>query len=645
MTPVRHIPLGLAIVLSLLPGWSEAQEPPDSVAVADSAALADSVAVADTIPFADSLLAADSLADSIVVRLFPELPDPSRGGWATGVWEWDREALLANPALSLAQLLDQIPGTVALRGGDFGTPNIVTAFGGGGGRVRLYIDGFELTPLRAGALDLAQVGLAGFQHVRARRSTDGLRVELTSLEIDDPRPYSLVEVGTGDLQTNLLRATFSHPASLGGSLAFTLDRLDTEGTGREEPGATTGGWLRYTRPLGSRVSLRGELRRIVASRPSALYTPEEHGRSDWSVRARAELADGLTAEAFTGKSSATGSAGESNDSVPDPFSRRQTGVRLAAERAFGERLGLWTTGRWAALGGDASPERTLEVSAGFNSFLGGAEGSWSRERWFGNDLSARSARAWTAPIFGFSVFREERDGVTGVPFRLLEPPDTVPDTESAGPPVSFTTDRRSTRIGAQLALGGLSLGVAEVEIEQDLLPPFGFPMDSAGVVQEGGTRSGREFSARLPLYFEGLYASASYQVWDEEAPDWRYLPSESWNGRLGYHNTFLPTENFEIWTEVGLEGREPMVVPLEAEDPEDGVPVPGEVPEERERAPGFLTVPYHQSWYFRLQIRILTFRLFILTENFTAERELQDFPERFLPGGRSIYGIKWTLWN
>ncbi|MDE0356653.1 MAG: Plug domain-containing protein, partial [Gammaproteobacteria bacterium] len=240
--------------------------PADTAAVDSLAAAADSLAPVPDSLAADSLPGggfappggfplADSLADSLVVQPFPELPDPSRGGWATGVWEWDREALLGNQALSLAQLLDQIPGTVALRGGDFGTPNIVTAFGGGGGRVRLYIDGFEMVPLRAGAPDLAQVGLAGFQRVRVRRSTDGLRVELTSLEVDDPRPYSLVEVGTGDLQTNMLRATFSHPFSLGGSLAFTLDRLDTEGTGRREPGATTGGWLRYSRHLGSRVSL------------------------------------------------------------------------------------------------------------------------------------------------------------------------------------------------------------------------------------------------------------------------------------------------------------------------------------------------------------------------------------------------------
>lgn len=666
---LRHGAVLPAILFCLLPGRSAAQEPPDSVPPADTAAADSLTAPADSLTappdslapvpdslapvpdslaaLSDSLLAADSLADSLVVQFFPELPDPSRGGWVTGVWEWDREALLGNPALSVAQLLDQIPGTIALRGGDFGTPNIVTAFGGGGGRVRLYIDGFELLPLRAGAPDLAQVGLAGFQHVRVRRSTDGLRVELTSLAVEDSRPYSLVEVGTGDLQTNMLRATFSHPATLGGSLAFTLDRLDTEGTGRTEPGATTGGWLRYSRHLGSRVSLRGELRRISASRPSALYSPAQQGRSDWSVRARANLLPGVNAEVFTGRSSTTAAVDEENpDATAPSFSRGQTGVRLAAEHAFGERLGLWTTGRWASLGGDAWPEQTLEAAAGLNTFLGGIEGDWSREKWLGEDLSLRSLRAWTAPLFGLSVFGETRDGATGVPFRLFDPRDTIPEIPRlAGPPVSFTTERKSTRVGAEFTWRDLSLGAARVELEQDRLPPFGFPMDSSGLVQDGGIRSGIEASARVPLYFDGLYASVSYQVWDKDAPDWRYLPEESWNGQLGYHNTFLPTENFEIWTEVGVEGREPMVVPFMApEDPGDELPGEGN-PEAEVAAPGFLTVPYHQSWYFRLQLRVLAFQLFVLTENFTAERELQDFPERFLPGGRSIYGIKWTLWN
>ena len=140
-----------------------------------------------------------------------------------------------------------------------------------------------------------------------------------------------------------------------------------------------------------------------------------------------------------------------------------------------------------------------------------------------------------------------------------------PSPPSEAPPAS----------GAQFVWRGLSLGGARVELEQDRLTPFGFPMDSAGVVQEGGKRSGIEASARVPLYFNGLYAGVSYQVWDKDAPDWRYLPDESWNGQLGYHRTFLATENFEIWTEIGVEGREPMVVPFLAPEDPGGDP-PGE---------------------------------------------------------------------
>ncbi len=659
--PLDTIPAAdsLAQPLDTIPAADSLAQPLDTIPAADSLAqpldtipAADSLAQPlDTIPAADSLaqpLDSLSAADSLAVQLFPDLRDGAAVGWATGVWEWNREELLANQALSLAQLLDQVPGTVALRGGDFGTPNTVTAFGAGGGRVRLFVDGFELTPLRPGEPDLAQVGLAGFQRVRVRRSTDGLRVELTSIEIDDPRPYSLVEVGTGDLQTNMLRTTFSHPSTLGGNLAFALDRLDTQGTGRTEPGATTGMWLRYTHPLGSRLSLRGELRRVSASRPDALYAPGQLGRSDWNVRARAEVAPGLAAEIFTGRSAATSRADDDEGvgSPALPFVRGQTGVRLAFDRAFGDRLQAWTAGRWTSANGDAWPDRTLDAAGGLRTFLGGIEGDWSRERWLGKDLSAWSLRAWTAPLFGLSVFGETRDGMAGVPFRFFDPRDTVPEIPRlAGPPVSFATERSSTRFGAQFDWRGLSLGVAGIEIEQDRLAPFGFPMDSAGVVQEGGVRRGREFSARLPLYFEGLHASASYQLWDEDAPGWRYLPRESWNGWLGYHNTFLPTGNFEIWTGIGVEGRRAMEVPF-ADPGEGGGEADGDAPP-GDGTPGatLLAVPYHQSWHFRLEMRVMTFRLFVLTENFTAERELQDFPGRFLPGGRSVYGIKWTLWN
>ena len=59
-----------------------------------------------------------------------------------------------------------MPGVIPLLAGDHGTPVGVTAFGVGGGQVRIIRDGFEVLPLEGGVADLARVGLAGISLVR-----------------------------------------------------------------------------------------------------------------------------------------------------------------------------------------------------------------------------------------------------------------------------------------------------------------------------------------------------------------------------------------------------------------------------------------------------------------------------------------------
>jgi hypothetical protein len=56
-------------------------------------------------------------------------------------------------------------------------------------------------------------------------------------------------------------------------------------------------------------------------------------------------------------------------------------------------------------------------------------------------------------------------------------------------------------------------------------------------------------------------------------------------------------------------------------------------------------VPFYQSWYTDVQVRVLTVHLFIRWENFTLRQRLQDFPGRVLPYTRSVYGVKWIMWN
>jgi hypothetical protein len=57
------------------------------------------------------------------------------------------------------------------------------------------------------------------------------------------------------------------------------------------------------------------------------------------------------------------------------------------------------------------------------------------------------------------------------------------------------------------------------------------------------------------------------------------------------------------------------------------------------------SVPYYQSWFFHLNVRVLTVRAFLRAENLANRLENQDYPGALLPGLRTMYGIRWTLFN
>ena len=78
-------------------------------------------------------------------------------GWETGVWSWNQSEIMATAANTLAELVAEVPGMIVLVGGDYGTPAALSAFGTGGGGVRIFRDGFELPPLGGGVADLARI--------------------------------------------------------------------------------------------------------------------------------------------------------------------------------------------------------------------------------------------------------------------------------------------------------------------------------------------------------------------------------------------------------------------------------------------------------------------------------------------------------
>ena len=625
----------LVVAVSLIPSVGlSGQEPPDSLVAPDSlAAVRDSTVV-------DSL-ALDVLPDSVspdtIFYNLPAFEGEVPDGWGTGVWSWNQGAIMAAGANTLAELVAEIPGLIVLAAGDYGTPSAISAFGSGGGGLRVFRDGFELPPLEGGVVDLARVGLVGIGRVRLERGMGQLRLELWSIEYDDGRSYSLVEAGTGDLGTNIFRGTYTDPTGLGGSVGVGLERVDTQGPGRRESGNRTGNWMRYQLHRGDDAGLALDFRRMGTESDLADFASPVT-RTDWSLRGRMRLAEGLVSEAYIGKSS------HEVEDVRDAYaleggSRSQQGLRLGLNRP-----GLWARGEYRRFGGDGLPSDRIDLTGGVSrTGVGGVSVDLARGSWTDNSTSSRRARAWTEPFLAIvSLFGSWESGTYGSrTMPLLEAAFTSDSTveervnsseaedDAPSVPLFGITDRRATRVGAALLWRGFSLSGAVLEIESDSLIPLGIEPDRGSPFLGGTKRKGWEVWTRVPTLWENLRLEGSLQQWEEPGP---YLPEQIYRGALVFHHTYLESGNFELWWKLGVRGNSQMMVHLLGEENEEGVQ-------------SLETVPFYQNWYGRIQVRIVTVQIFIVWENFIRRRNLQNFPGRVLPITRTSFGLRWTMWN
>jgi hypothetical protein len=585
-----------------------AQARPDTTGAADTL-----VTRLDTIPAEDTIPPSD----------LPRLRAAPPAGWATATWSWDREAYMGARDLTLLEFLETIPGLVPLRGGDYGAPESASALAMGGGRIRVFWDGFEMPPLDGGAPDLALIGLGGVEEVRVERGPTELRIHIESMRGRDPRPLSLVEAGTGDMDTNFFRGTFLHPRVLGGILGASLERVDSRGPFRREPGHRPGGWASWTRPIGSSLGLRFELRRANRDVDRVAAFPVGLARMDWTARARARvLDDRLTAELFTGRS--TMESDEEAEIFRVSRSRWQHGARASLETGP-----FWASASARLVSGPPLPRRSIDVEGGGQGRLGGAYARWSVDRWQDEDLASLAAHVWTGSFRGFSAFASYGGGLRGG--AVYPAYRTLPaEGEEARPPEEPTyrvSDLTTLRAGGAFKQGSVSLEGAWLRLEAEDLPPLGMVLDRVGPVAAGGTFTGWEANARLPLPLDGFTLGGWVQMWDKDA---RYLPKRSYQASIDFHDAFLPTRNLEVWGAFGVRGRDPMLVPSLNTFSE---------------SPELARVPFSQSWYTDVQVRILTVHLFIRWENFTLRQNLQDYPGRVLPYTRAVYGVKWIMWN
>jgi len=606
-------PVAVAM-LALWVGEADAQVAGAAVQTPDSAVVADSADVAGS----PEVQLSDSVSADTIYYNLPSLDIAGRTGFATGIWEWDHAEIMGSGATTLAELVATVPGLIVLLGGDYGAPATMSAFGAGGGGVRIVRDGFDVLPLEGGVADLQRIGLAGIVRVRLERNPGEMLVDLASLAYVDGRAYSLVEAGTGQLDTNMFRGMYADPTALRGSLALALERVDTRGYGQNEGGNRTGTWFRYQLHRGDRMGMAFEHRRMGSETQVTSYAGSI-SRSDWTLRVRAELVPGLAAEAYTGHSAHT-----VDDVRPDydfeGGSRWQHGGRLAVTRGA-----FWARAEARFFPGDLLDSR-MDGAAGMDTDRFGFSGRIARSSWQGESVVGYRGAGWLTPIPAVTLFGSwdggtyaARSGPVLDERRDPTPPFAVPVPPSA---TYATTARAALRVGGSVTLMGTTLSAAGLRTDTDFHLPLGLELDRGGTAVPGLERTGLESWASLPTPWRSLRLEGSYQWWDEDGP---YLPKQIYRGAFVFRKTYLESGNFELWWTLGVRGHDPMEV--------------------FSTTGGLVEVPFYQSWYGLVQARILTVRLYLSWENFTIRRNLQNFPGRILPVTRSFFGLHWDLWN
>ena len=182
----------------------------------------------DSLP-ADTAAAADTVVRDTVVTPLPRAPRPLSLA-VGGDFTWDRAALFSTGAASLLDLLERVPGVTAYRAGWLLTPEH-GAYGGAFGRIRVFYDGVELDalhPRTGGLLDLSRVELWTLEEVAIERAPGELRVHVQSWRVDRTTPYTRVDVGTGELETNLFRGYYGRRFRNGAAVQAGFQQFSTE---------------------------------------------------------------------------------------------------------------------------------------------------------------------------------------------------------------------------------------------------------------------------------------------------------------------------------------------------------------------------------------------------------------------------------
>lgn len=578
----------------------------------------------DTIPARPQEAVVDTLQPA--PGLPPAAPVPA-DGWADATWIWSREDLGRWHGLSLLELLESLPGLVVTRAGWFGRPAGLAAFGLGGGRVRVFLDGFELDPLASATFDLQHLAVVDLESVRVERRLAETRVELSSFRLADRRPFSQIEAGTGIFDTRLLRGLFSTPTGRRSVLVLGLDVTDTDGWLRQQPYSASSGIVRWTYAFSDAFGAQLEYRQAGIERTGeALDFVGD--RRDLVLRLRARPAASLLLDGTAGRSWRRPGAG---DTLGIALSSLQGSLRARFEHGA-VSLGAGARLRNADRVGYAEPTAELTAEAGLRPAPWLRASGELRHRRIdevrGTELEGGLR---LGPFAGLSLFAGAGGGDRGVGLAR----DTliaVPGTGEAPPALErsfrfpvISTRFRALRVGAEWTGWGLRLGGAYLVHDADSIAPYGLAFDRPAAPVAAEAARGWEAYASIPLFYRPLRLEGSATRWPQLGGR-PYLPQHEERLALVFSERFYDG-NLEPTLRLETVRRGAALVPVA----------------DRSRF-GALSEPYTLAKLF-LQIRVLDVRAFLIFENLLHDLQAADLPGRPLGGQRAVYGVRWHFYN
>jgi hypothetical protein len=595
---------------------------------------------ADTLPDrprSDSTARDSVAADTLTpAPNFPEFPVAAGApGFGAAVWEFTREELGRYHSLTLLELLDRIPGILITRSGNFGRPAGVALLGGGGGRFRIFLDGWEMRALNGASFDLQRIPLVDVTGLRVERDLNEVRVEISTFRLPDARAFAMIEGADGDFNSRILRGYFSRPLGRRFMMQAGLDLSQSQGFRRLDPFSinTLMGRLSYQfRPdLGLQLDYRRSAIDTEQEVGSAIFMQESLDRNEIVLRGRGRFLNRLWVDAGIGQSRESPAAA---DSINADVNSVQGFGRATMDIGIGNVSGAFRLHRGDE-GSYAPNASELSARAVVTPLPWLTARGEVRLRTLGGQAGTETdAMVRAGPFAGVTVFGQIGAGVRAIPFLadtalslrtfggfVGRPPLEVPDT--VGIIRLLEPTLAGLRAGAELARGPYQLGAAFVAHDVESVAPYGLSFDRNAGTADGGAVTALEGYASAPVFWETL----RFDGWFVRRLDTvtrRYLPTYFGRGALEFRNVYRDG-NLEPLFRIEAVGRGRSTLPGATEETT-------------------VLTPRYTVFNLFVQVRIVDVRVFYRLDNAFNAPGL-DVPGTRIAGSRALYGVRWFFRN